>query len=171
MCLISEHAHALEKITELVDEIDRLKEQYEPELPANYPIYSMTWQALKAMLASHNVELMLKSQFVPDGDIFYTDRESWTKIIPFLTFPADDYVADAADCDDYARWASAASSKLFKLNGCLECWGHMPLGFHGFNLVITGSESFALHEPNGGFGLGELFEQGEEDYTAESWRL
>ena len=171
MCLISEHAHALNNIVALETEIAQLKMQYEPNLPSGFPIYAMTWQALMDMLASHNIELMLKPQFVPDGEVFYTDRESWEKIVPYLTYPADDYVADTADCDDYARWAAADSSKLFKLNGCLECWGHMPLGFHGFNMVITGEDSFALHEPNAGFGLGELFEQDEEDYTAESWRL
>jgi len=171
LCLISQHARALEKITELADEIDRLKEQYEPDLPVGYPIYSMTWQVLVAMLATKGIKLMLKPEFVPDGNIFYTDRESWAKIIPLLTYPADDYVADAADCDDYARWAATDSSKKFKLNGCLETWGHMPRGLHGFSLVITSPDSFALFESNAGFPYaGVPFNQGDNGYNAESWK-
>jgi len=144
-------------------------------LPTNYPRYVITWKELIANLDELGLELMLKSKFKPDYNVSYTDETGWAKIIPYLVFPADMYVAEDADCDDYAKAASAKAAMEFKRNGCFQCWGtvdnEQAKGRHAFNLVITGVKSFKLFDPNSGFPYaGKLFGQGEYGYIARAWK-
>lgn len=172
MCLITAHAHALERVKELEAEVVNLKMEYEPVLPAGFPVFDIKWAELKSELESLGVQCMLKPEHVPDDFVRHTDEASWAKIMPFLVYPADLYVAGVADCDDYARWAASDSSKKFKLNGCLECWGDMPLGYHAFNLVRIAPLEYRLSDHNAGFSYaGELFKFYEHGYIPKYWRL
>lgn len=114
---------------------------------------------------------MLKSKFVPDYKVSYTDEAGWAKIVPYLVLPADLYVAGDADCDDYTKASSAKAALKFKRNGCLQCWGDTPLGPHAFGLVMTGEKTYKLFECNAGFEFaGRLFNQGENNYLPKSWK-
>jgi len=165
MCLITEHAH-LEK------EIAELKQQYEPVLPTGYPTFDVKWTDLKLELESLGVECMLKPAHIPDALVRHTNEESWAKIMPFLVYPADLYVEQVADCDDYARWATADSSRLFKLNGCLECWGDSKWGYHAFSLVRVAPGEYRISEPNAvAPWAGTLMRFGDNGYMPKYWRL
>jgi len=138
--------------------------------PKDYPRYEATWPDVVSELKSLGIELMLKDGFMPDFVVSYTDKESWDKIIPYLTFPADMYVDGDADCDDYSKLASAKSAMSFKRNGCFQVWGDSPNGYHAFNIVKT-EKSYMLFEPNAGFKhTGELFRNGQYGYLARSWK-
>lgn len=123
MGVIVELARARQKIKELETRIAELEG---PPLPSGYPVYEIGWSDLVKNLKALGLDPMLRTEHVPDSTVRYTDRAGWSQIVPFLTFPADYYVEDVADCDDYSRWAAADSSKLFKLNGCLQVWGDTP---------------------------------------------
>ena len=142
------------------------------ELPTDFPIYEMPRSQMIEELAELGLECQLKSKFAfPDIMVSYTDEKSWAKLIPFLTYPADEYVEEDCDCDNYAKKASADAAFLFKLEGCLQCWGKMPLGPHAWGLVICGHRRYKLFEPNSGFPYaGELFAEGENSYLSKSWK-
>jgi CRISPR type III-A-associated RAMP protein Csm4 len=48
----------------------------------------------------------------------FTDEETLARMVPFLTYPADYYVAELEiNCDDYARWAAADARRIFLIQG------------------------------------------------------
>ena len=163
-------------ICEYCDEVFHSQEDLDKHLEEehgifDYPIYEIAVNILVNELAELGLEEMVKPQFRPDAIIRYTDRESWAKMVPFLTFSAEYYVKYGCDCDDYRKRASAEAAFRFQLNGCLEVRGGTPLGLHGWNIVYTGGATFAMFEPNAGFWYaGELFDAGDYDYQPEAWR-
>ncbi|GAI73166.1 unnamed protein product, partial [marine sediment metagenome] len=90
------------------------------------------WDDLVTELADLGLELMLKPGFKPDALVPYTNRESYAKMVPFLTYPADEYVVHGCDCDNYAKKASADAAFRYKVEGCLQVWGDTPLGYHAW---------------------------------------
>ena len=132
--------------------------------------YETTWGAVKAELEGSGLECMIGDN-VADAAVFYPDEESLLKMLPYLTFPADYYVAQLSiDCDDYSMWAAALARMIFNVNGIYQCWGDMPLGYHGFSLGYWPGK-YRLWEPNAGFAYaGELFESGEYDYLPMKWK-
>ena len=171
MGVILELARAKQSIARLEAEVARLKAQYEPELPAGYPVFEIGWFDLVTELQVLGVELMLKPEHVPDAVVKHTDEGGWAKIAPFLVYPADYYVEQVADCDDYSIWAAADSSRLFKLNGCLECWGDSQWGFHAYSLVRIAPKVYRVFEPNAGAPYaGQLMKFGENGYVPGSWK-
>ena len=108
----------------------------------------------------------------PESRVFYTDENILAKIIPFLTYPADYYVASLKiDCDDYSLWAQADVSKIFNLNSVFQTWGYVPEGYHAFSLAKVGDNQYRIWEPNAGFAVaGELFEIGTYGYKPEKWK-
>ena len=140
------------------------------ELPGDFPIHSIAWSNLKAMLAALGLECQKKDQFAPDYYIYYTSEEGWVDLTPYLVYPASYYVAERADCDDYSGWATADASRKFKLSGCLYVEGTINNEPHAWSLVITGPNTFKMFEPNAGWPwAGELFEVGEHGYRPASW--
>jgi len=180
MCLVTEHTRLRRDFDDLFKAYNKLNSQVlslqPPKLPQGYPVHQLPWAELITSLLALGLEPMIKYDYPPDKYITYTDEASWEKIVPFLTYPAELYVAEAADCDDYSKWATADSSKLFNLNGCLQCWGDMPLGYHAWNLVITASDavsttSYKLFDANAGFPhAGKLFNPMDNGYKPEAWK-
>lgn len=134
------------------------------------PRQEMTWADLVSMLASHGLTLMLTDQ--PDYKIRFTDEETLARMVPFLTYPADYYVAELEiNCDDYARWAAADARRIFHIQGVYEVWGNTPYGYHAWSLGIIAFDEIRLFEPNAGFPMaGELFIPGDYGYTPEKWK-
>ena len=132
--------------------------------------YETTWAVVKAELGGSGLECMI-GENVADTRVFYTDEASMVKMLPYLTFAADYYVAQLdIDCDDYSMWAAALARMIFKVNGIYQCWGNMPLGYHAFNLFYFPGR-YKIWEPNSGFAYaGELFESGENGYIPEKWK-
>ena len=81
-------------------------------------------------------------------------------------------IAPYTNCDDYARRATSDSAFLFKLNGCLECWGDSQWGYHAYSLVRVAPQQYRLSEPNAGAPwAGELMKFGDNGYVPKHWRL
>ena len=108
----------------------------------------------------------------PDYKVFYPDEVSLEKMIPFLTFSAEYYIAKLGiDCDDYAMWAAALARLIFECNGIYQAWGNMDLGYHAFNIVKVGENLYRLWEPNSGFAwAGEPFEIGTHNYLPDKFK-
>ena len=130
----------------------------------------MLWQDLVEMLAVHGLTAMV--QDMPDYKVRFTNKETLAKIAPFLTYPADYYVAELEiNCDDYARWAAADARRIFRIQGIYEVWGNTPYGYHAWSLGIIDFDKFRLFEPNAGFPFaGELFADGENGFIPEKWK-
>jgi hypothetical protein len=97
-------------------------------------------------------------------EYFYTDLESWGKILWDLVFSKDLYKADISDCDWYATKAWVKCREIYRLNTLMVVTGPTPLGYHAWNMLYYG-EGFMLWEPNDGFEFsGGLFEIGEYGY-------
>ena len=134
------------------------------------PRQEMPWQDLVKMLSGHGIEAMLPHP--PDYKIRFANEETLAKIVPFLTYPADYYVAELEiNCDDYARWAAADARRIFRIQGVYEVWGNTPYGYHAWSLGIIDFDKFRLFEPNAGFPFaGELFAAGENGFIPEKWK-
>ena len=131
--------------------------------------YETTWGEVKVELETNGLACMISD--APDTRVFYTDEVSLVKMVPYLTFAADYYVAGLdIDCDDYSMWAAALARLIFKVNGIYQCWGDMPLGYHAFELAYQ-PNSYKLWEPNAGFVYaGDLFLPGENGYIPRKWK-
>lgn len=142
--------------------------------PKGYSVIDMPYTHAIEELGLAGIVWQVKVRYIPDTLLRYTTLLEWERIAPFLVSPADRYVLDITDCDDYAKMASAKAAMEFGLNGCLECWGTVDnehaKGSHAFNLVKT-TQGYFLMEPNAGFPYaGELFRIGQHGYLAKSWR-
>lgn len=158
----------------LVAQLQAYERELATSLAEDAPIvcesFEMTYSELVANLAAKGLELMRKDKFVPDRLIHSTDAEGWAKIAPNLVLPADLYVEDIADCEDYAESAKARAAMIYKRSGCRYCWGETPEGQHGFCLVMISPTEFRIFESNAGFPwAGELFEVGAHGYFPTSW--
>ena len=155
----------LKKLIKLLEE--------KPALPS-FETFPVKVSAVKEMLESHGIECMLKDKYVlADYDFHYIKEEDWLIALPYLTYPANFYVAELdIDCDDYSRWGSSDCSKLFKVNANLQCWGDTPYGYHAFSLALTGANSFKIFEPNAGFPCaGQLMNKDNEyGWLPKSWK-
>ena len=139
-------------------------------LPTGFPIHTMRYSELILELKARGIDWMCKALYVPDYEVRYTNLASWKLIAPYLVSPAEHYVEEGGDCDEYAKMGSSKCSFNLGLNGCLECFGSIPLGRHAFNLLVS-LEDFFLVETNAGFSIaGEVFSLGEHKYIAESWK-
>ena len=132
--------------------------------------YETTWLKVKAELEALGLKCMASD--APDTKVFYVSETSLAKMIPFLTYPADYYVAELdIDCDDYSKWAASDASRIFKVNGIWEVWGMTPLGYHALSLAKLTGNKYKLWESNAGFEYaGTVFSFGDYEYTPNKWK-
>ena len=125
---------------------------------------------IKAELTAVGIQPMFTAD--PDDNAYCVDEDSLRRIIPFLTFPAEYYVANLdIDCDDYALWASAFARLLFNVNGIFQAWGQMDLGYHAFNIARVSDNKYKLFDANAGFPwAGEPFEIGGNSYRPDKFK-
>ena len=149
----------------LEDYIDYVREQAGP-----IALNETTLDVVKTELGGMGLRVMLTSD--PDIKVFYPDEESLTRMLPFLTFSGEYYIANLdIDCDDYAMWAAAFSRLIFQRNGIYQAWGWMDLGYHAFNVAKVGENKYLLFEPNAAFPYaGEPFEIGVNNYIPDKWK-
>ena len=155
------------RVKALEEELAVLK----PNYPSGFPIFNIRYLDMRHELEDMGLVCQMKNQYVPDTWVPYTTKADIEQIIPFLTYPADYYVYQGADCEDYCKWAHVDATRIFKLGySVIQVWGDTPLGSHGFNLVKT-QEGYFSFEPNAGFDFaGTLFLIGENEYYPQSWR-
>ena len=134
------------------------------------PRWEMPWGDLVDMLAAYGIRAMAPD--MPDYKIRFTDEETLARMVPFLTYPADYYVAELEiNCDDYARWAAADARRIFHIQGVYDVWGDMPLGYHAWSLAVIDFDKIRFFDSNAGFPYaGELFKTGDYGYIPEKWK-
>ena len=134
------------------------------------PLHETYWGIIKDELEAMGISWDARS--VPESNTFYTDEATMNRIVPFLTYPADYYIASISkDCDDYALWATADASKIFNLTSVMQAKGMVPGGYHAFNMCLVGEGQYRLWEPNAGFPwAGSLFKIGENGYNVDKWK-
>lgn len=135
------------------------------------PRQEMLWNDLVDMLKAQGLQPMLSHP--PDYKIRFTNEETLVKMLPFLTYPADYYIAELEiDCDDYARWAAADARRIFRIQGVYEVLGQTDLDYHAWSLGIVDFNRYKLFDSNAGFPFaGELFDKGGGyNYQPEKWK-
>jgi len=138
-----------------------------------YPIvaYETTWYQVRDELAVLGIKCMYAEEDLPDFKVVSASLDSLIRMIPFLTYPADNYVAEVADCDDYAMWAASDARRIFKVNGIFQVWGDTPLGFHAWNIARVGDGYYRMFDANAGFPFaGTTFSAGENEYVPKKWK-
>ena len=88
-----------------------------------------------------------------DGDYYYTNRETWQKIIADVLANKPKYTEDKFDCENYAMLTSSRVAARYKLNTCGVAIGKSPYGEHGYNVVIArveGKTQALILEPQTG---------------------
>ena len=139
-------------------------------LVGNVPLFETYWGIVVEELKALGIAWMANS--APDSKIFYTDESTMIKIIPFLTYPADFAVESLSlDCDDYALWATADASRIFRLTTVFQAWGDFGGSYHAFCICKVAEGQYRIFEPNSGFEVaGELFKIGEHSYFPQRWK-
>ena len=130
----------------------------------SFKVYQITGLLLKAKIEALGLELPLG---MLDWQYYHTDLEGWGKILYDLAFSSSLYEKDKFDCENYALKAMNLCAERYKLNTLALALGHIPIGYHGFNIFFYG-DGFMLWEPNVGFlWSGEPFEIGENGYQPD----
>lgn len=121
------------------------------------------------------VEIAHKSNILPFEllkplDSYYSvaNKAQLDSIASSLVFPADEYISQLADCEDYGLRAQVTACFTFHVSSARLCLGQMPLGYHGFVIAIDNYNNLYLLEPNAGFEYaGQWFSIGEHGYLPD----
>ena len=101
-----------------------------------------------------------------DSVMSITTENELERVAPYLVYPADLYIAEIADCEDYALQAQCDAAFKFHVSGVRMGLGMMPLGFHGFPITLSKQGKVWLLENNAGFPYaGEWFSIGVNFYS------
>lgn len=103
-----------------------------------------------------------------DGILTITSKSNLGLIAPWLVYPADNYISEISDCEDYAIQAQSDAAFKFGISGIRMALGNTPLGYHGFAMTFDTDSNIWLLEPNAGFDFaGVWFKTGEHGYMPE----
>ena len=130
----------------------------------NFKVYELSGLALQIQLHLLGLEIPMG---MLDSRYYTTDLEGWGKILYDLVFDSNLYKKDKFDCDKYALKAKVTCAEKYGLNAIGVALGHIPGGYHGFNIFFYAEIGFMLFEPNEGFGYDGCFEIGEHGYKPE----
>ena len=86
-----------------------------------------------------------------DGYLRLADKAYLDKIAPELVYPADWYVNEIWDCDDYAMQAQCDAGRRFGVNGIRMALGDTNSGYHAFLVTFDRRHIMWLLEPNSGY--------------------
>jgi hypothetical protein len=101
-----------------------------------------------------------------DSIMTITTEIELERIAPYLVYPADWYIEQIADCEDYALQAQCDAAFKFHVSGIRMGLGWMPLGYHGFPITLSKEGGIWLLDPNAGFSYaGEWFKIGGNGYN------
>ena len=101
-----------------------------------------------------------------DSILLIADKTELDRIAPYLVFPADEYVAEENDCEDYALRGQVDAGRDFKVSGIRMVLGNTPAGYHAFLATLDTDGEIWWMEPNAGFDFAgvwhKICEQGYE---------
>jgi len=105
------------------------------------------------------------SELTPlDSTVRLASKAELDRIAPELVYPADWYINDIYDCEDYGLQAQLDAGRKFEITVRLGL-GNTELGYHGFAITLDRDLNLWLLEPNVGFPwAGVWFKDGENDY-------
>ncbi len=87
-----------------------------------------------------------------DSVLTLASKAELDRIAPYLVYPAEYYIAETWDCEDYAIQAQCDAGHKLHVSGIRLGLGYMPLGYHGFVLTLDKDELRPYWlEPNAGF--------------------
>ena len=122
-------------------------------------------QAYMTTLSAVGIE-PLSSRDPLDVRIRVASGSELDRIVPFLTRSGDDYVAEVADCEDYAMWAAAKASLDFHASTVRLVIGDSDYGYHSYLVMVDLDGHVSVSEPNAAFAhAGRRMEIGEEGYV------
>ncbi len=103
-----------------------------------------------------------------DSHISITSKKELDRTAPGLVTPADLYIAEIADCEDYGMKAQIDASFTLHVSSIRLCLGWMPDGYHGFAITMDDNGDVWWLEPNAGFEYAGVWHKiGEEDYRPD----
>jgi len=82
-----------------------------------------------------------------DDRYYCLTLEDWNPIFWKVVTGLPKYLAERFDCDDFAFVVSYRITERYGLNGCRVALGNTPMGYHAYNLFITGSGELFYLEP------------------------
>lgn len=107
----------------------------------------------------------LSSRDPLDNRIWVCSGAELDRIVPYLTRSGDDYVAEIADCEDYAMWAAAKAALDYHASTIRLVLGDSDYGYHSYLVMVDLDGHVAVSEPNAAFThAGRRMEIGEEGY-------
>ena len=166
MCLITEHAKALVELRETKKRIQELESRLELPEPAKV-ISRLYRQDFIALLAPSGI-LPIAIDAPLDSVITITSKAELDRIAPYLVYPADQYVAETWDCEDYGIRAQSDAALKFGVNGIRLCLGTSPVGFHAFVVTVDTESKVWWLEPNAGFEFAGVWQAvGTQGYKPE----
>ena len=102
-----------------------------------------------------------------DTRVTLTTKAELDRIAPFLVQPADEYVEQIKDCENYALDAMCTAAD-YHVSGVTLVLGYMPLGYHGFVITMDKDCNKWWLEPNAGFEYAGVWHKiGEEGYQPD----
>ena len=165
MCLVTEHAHLKRDYQNLLVERDDLKAVnksiHSMNTEANLEIRKLNSQIVTLtpipIIPVTDLLMISREDYLgtmqearitcmnedspSDIDFSLTSKAELDRIAPELVFPADDYINNIKDCEDYALQAQAKAAD-YHVSGIRLVFGDMPFGYHGF--VITMDKEFNI---------------------------
>ncbi len=160
MCIITDLAKAKARIKELEAQIP----------PVVVPVTDTTTISRINYLMVMGMEGIepIASGSPLDSDLTITSKSELDRIAPYLVYPADFYVNEIWDCEDYALQAQCDAAHKFHVNGIRLGLGFMPLGYHGFPVTIDKDGNVWWLEGNSGFEYAGVWKRvGEEGYRPD----
>jgi len=103
-----------------------------------------------------------------DATLALASKEELDRIAPHLVYPADDYIAQVCDCEDYGLRGQCDAAFIFHASGVRLGLGHIPQGYHGFLVTMDIGKNIWWMEPNAGFPWAGVWHRiGERDYQPD----
>lgn len=139
------------------------KKKEETVIPVNIVLEITRNNFINALRDRYNIEPISLSNPL-DSSLKLTTKEELDRVAPDLVYPADWYVDELWDCEDYGLQAQLDAGRKLKFSARL-CLGDMGLGYHGFLMTLDSDLDLWLLEPNAGFSYaGVWFRLGENEY-------
>jgi hypothetical protein len=142
------------------------KKKEETVIPANIVLEITRNDFINTLRDRYNIEPISLSNPL-DSSLKLTTKEELDRVAPDLVYPADWYVDELWDCEEYGLQAQLDAGRKFKFSARL-CLGDMDLGYHGFLMTLDSDLNLWLLEPNAGFPYaGMWFKSGENGYLSK----
>ncbi len=103
-----------------------------------------------------------------DSQVAICSKAELDRIAPGITYSAQDYVSEIADCEDYGIRAMVDAAFIYHCSGIRLCLGWTEQGYHGFCITVDVDNEVWWLEPNAGFEVAGVWHRiGEDTYRPD----